>query len=116
MQARVHLLYPTLCTPHGSTCDEGTQDSNIKTILFILRTIDTEEGRLGRTGVDPYILKPETGTSNHVTMSVSATSWLDRHNPRSRIGLCRRICWDYCTARDGILGHAGTPVSQSLPM
>jgi hypothetical protein len=63
----------------GARCDEGTQDSNIKTILFILRTIDTEEGRLGRTGVDPYILKPETGTSNHVTMSVSATSWLDRH-------------------------------------
>jgi hypothetical protein len=62
-------------------CDEGTQDSNIKTILFILRTIDTEEGRLGRTGADPYILKPETGTSNHVTMSVSATSWLDRHKP-----------------------------------
>jgi len=24
---------------------EGTQDSNIKTVLFILRTIDTEEGR-----------------------------------------------------------------------
>jgi hypothetical protein len=26
-------------------CDGGTQDSNIKTVLFILRTIDTEEGR-----------------------------------------------------------------------
>jgi hypothetical protein len=27
-------------------CDEGTQDQYIKTILFILRTIDTEGGRL----------------------------------------------------------------------
>jgi hypothetical protein len=26
-------------------CDGGTQDSNIKTVLFILRTIDIEEGR-----------------------------------------------------------------------
>ncbi len=59
-------------------CDEGTQDKYIKAVLFILRIIDIEEGRRGRTGVDLYILKPETGTGNHVTMSVSATSWLDR--------------------------------------
>jgi hypothetical protein len=42
-------------------CDEGTQDSNIKTILFILRTIDTEEGRLeamvgGPNCFDPFVI------------------------------------------------------------
>jgi hypothetical protein len=39
---------------------KALRTANIKTILFILRIIDTEEEQQGRAGVDPYIPIPET--------------------------------------------------------
>jgi hypothetical protein len=48
---------------------EALKTSNIKTVHSILRTIDTEEGRQGRTGVDPYILTFETPVREYVTFA-----------------------------------------------
>jgi hypothetical protein len=53
--------------------------SNIKTVLSILRTIDTEDGRQLRTGIDLYIQEPETPVRITRDISVSATSWRNRH-------------------------------------
>ena len=59
---------------------EALKTSNIKTVRFILRTIDTEEGRQLQTGIDLYILEPETPVRITRDISVSATSWQNRHN------------------------------------
>ena len=48
--------------------------SNIKTVLSILRTIDTEEGRQLQTGIDLYILEPETPVGITRDIRVSAVS------------------------------------------
>ena len=48
---------------------EALKTSNIKIVLSILRTIDIEEGRQGRIGVDPYILTFETLVREHMTLA-----------------------------------------------
>ena len=54
---------------------EALKTSNIKTVLFILRTIDTEDGRQLRTGTDLYILEPETPMRITRDIHVSAVSY-----------------------------------------
>ncbi len=48
---------------------KALRTGNIKTILFILRTIDTEGSKRVSTGGATYILKPETLVLTHVTLA-----------------------------------------------
>jgi hypothetical protein len=53
-------------------CNGGTQDCDIKTVLFVLRITD-EERMLG-TGDAKYILNPETLVRAHVTPDTSTVT------------------------------------------
>jgi hypothetical protein len=53
-------------------CDGGTQDRDIKTVLFILRITDKE--RMLGIGDGKYILNPETMVRAHVTHLTPALS------------------------------------------
>jgi hypothetical protein len=47
-------------------CDRGTQDEQIKTVLFILRIIDKEESYVQSDAFTPYTLTLACARAKHV--------------------------------------------------